>query len=72
MRLCDVINGFFHNVKGNSTSHDAVDKSSSKQQICDSASIVFMVRTNWTHILSANGSYGKLAGRQHMGGFGIF
>ena len=43
MQLFDVINGFFCNVKGNRTSHDAVDKSSSKQQICDSALIVFMV-----------------------------
>ena len=42
--------------------HDAVDKSSSEQQICNSVAIFFMVRKSWTYSPTVNGSYeGKLA-----------
>ena len=34
-------------MKANTSSYDAVDKCSPKQQICDNASISFMVRKNW-------------------------
>ena len=69
MQLCDTINGFLCNVKGNRTSHDAVDKSSSKQQICDSTLIVLMVRENWIYMPSACGSYSRLTSRLKMGEF---
>ena len=49
-------------MKANTSSYDAVDKCSPKQQICDNASISFMVRKNWAYTPTASGSYGRLAG----------
>ena len=51
-------------MKANTSSYDAVDKCSPKQQICDNASIFFMVRKNWAYTPTASGSYGRLAGWQ--------
>ena len=51
-------------MKANTSSYDAVDKCSPKQQICDNASISFMVRKNWAYTPTASGSYGRLAGWQ--------
>ena len=43
--------------------HDAVDKSTSKQQVCVSDGIFLRRAKNWTHAPSASGSYGRQAGR---------
>ena len=48
-------------MKANTSSYDAVDKCSPKQQICDNASIFFMVRKNWAYTPTASGSYGRLS-----------
>ena len=48
-------------MKDNTSSYDAVDKCSSKQQICDNESIFFMVRKNWAYPPTASGSYGRLS-----------
>ena len=44
--------------------HYAVNKSTSKQQVCISDGIRLHCAKNWTNTPSANGSYGKPAGRQ--------
>ena len=54
-------NGFFCDVKDSTSSYGVVDKCSSKQQICDKASIFFMVRKNWAYPPTASGSYGRLS-----------
>ena len=48
-------------MKANTSSYDAVDKCSPKQQICDNALISFMVRKNWAYTPTASGSYGRLS-----------
>ena len=63
-------------MKANTSSYDAVDKCSPKQQICDNVSIFFMVRKNWAYTPTASGSYGRLADwqavRRNPGGFEIW
>ena len=56
-------------MKANTSSYDAVDKWSPKQQICDNVSIFFMMRKNWAYTPTARGSYGKLAGSQMKSGW---
>ena len=51
-------------MKANTSSYDVVDKCSPKQQICDNASISFMVRKNWAYTPTASGSYSRLSGWQ--------
>ena len=52
-----------------------MDKPSVEQQVCGDMAITFVVRKNWSHTLSVNGSYGRLAGwlavRQNVGEFQI-
>ena len=43
--------------------HDAVDKSTSKQQVCISDGRCLCYAKNWSHTPSASGSYGRQAGR---------
>ena len=54
------------------TRHGTVDKSSSEQQICVSASIFCIVEKNWAHAPTASGSYGRMADRRNAGGFQKF
>ena len=44
--------------------HYAVDKSTSKQQVCVSDGIHLRCAKNWIHTPSASRSYGRLAVRQ--------
>ena len=39
--------------------HDAMDKPTSKQQVCISDSSHLRCTKNWTHTSSASGSYGR-------------
>ena len=56
-------------MKANTSTYDAVDKCSPKQQICDNASISFMVIINWAYPPTASGSYGRLSGCQTKSGW---
>ena len=70
MQLCGMVSGFFCNMKGNRTFHDGVNKCSSKQQICNSALIVFMMRKTGLICLALVGLMaGMQAGRLKMGRF---
>ena len=51
-------------MKDERTHHDAMDKSLSEQQICDSTSRFCIARKNWAHAPTGSGSYSRLAGWQ--------
>ena len=50
-----------HDTLKDEKQHDAVDKSTSKQQVCVLDGICLCCAKNWTYTPSASGSYGRQA-----------
>ena len=51
-------------MKDESKDHGVVDESSAEQQVCVSASIIFVVRKNWAYPPSASRSYRRKGGSE--------
>ena len=68
LTFCEQLLTFFQEemqaIQDERKDHDALDESSSEQQVCELADYTLIVRKNWSPKPSATGSYRREGGRE--------